>query len=378
MNLAFCLFNYFPFGGLERDFMAISRECMGRGHSIDVYTLSWQGERPQGLNLHLVKAGGRSNHGRAAHFHRNLQTELATSRHDLVLGFNKMPDLDIYYAADVCYRARIARQRSFLSKLTPRYRQLSAFEEAVFSPDAGTDIIYLASQEKRNYQAAFNTPDDRFYYGPPGVDVEAIRNQLSPENRLQLRQELGLEDKDNLLLMIGSNFHTKGVERSIRALAALPGNIRNHSFLYVIGRGKQRPYEKLAARLGVAEQVRFLGGRDDVPRFLAAADFLLQPSLTENTGNAIVEALVAGVPVLATETCGYSEHVLQAGSGRVVGCLPFRQEEMDAALAEMMSSPRRQTWQQNALAYSEQNDLGNRPQVVVDILEKIAKARERG
>lgn len=210
------------------------------------------------------------------------------------------------------------------------------------------------------------------------MDVEAIRRQLKPENRHQLRHELGLDDKDILLLMIGSNFHTKGVERSIRALAALPEETRSHSFLHVIGRGKEGPYLKLAAKLGVAEKVRFLGGRDDVPRFLAEADFLLQPSLTENTGNAIVEALVAGVPVLATETCGYSEHVLKADSGQVVGCTSFHQEEMNVALAEMLVSQRRRTWQDNALLYSEENDLGNRPKVVADVLEQIATKRGRG
>lgn len=378
MNFVFCLFNYFPFGGLERDFMAISRECLARGHAIEVYAMSWQGERPKGLDIHLVKGAGRTNHGRAAAFHQNLLADLRARSHDLLVGFNKMPDLDVYYAADVCYRGRIARQRNFLTKLTPRYRLLASFEEAVFGPASDTDIIYLAGQEKRNYQAVYNTPDQRFYYGPPGVDVEAIRSRLRPGNRDQLRQELGRQDKDILLLMIGSNFHTKGVERSIRALAALPAEMRSRSFLYVIGKGKEGPYGKLAAKLGVAEHVRFLGGRDDVPRFLAGADFLLQPSLTENTGNAIVEALVAGVPVLATETCGYSEHILQADSGLVLGCAPFCQEEMDAALAEMLTSPLRRKWQENALAYSEQNDLGNRPQVVADILEQIAMNKRGG
>ncbi len=378
MNFAFCLLNYFPFGGLERDFMAISRECQSRGHAIQVYTMSWQGERPKDLEIHFVEGSGRTNHGRAVAFHRNLQKELQGRQHDLVVGFNKMPDLDVYYAADVCYRARIARQRNFLSKLTPRYRRLAAFEEAVFGPASETDIIYLAGQEKRNYQDVYHTPDQRFYYGPPGVDVNAIRNRLRVTSCSELRQGLRLEDRDIFLLMIGSNFHTKGVDRSIRALAALPEATRKHSFLHVIGRGKEGPYQKLAAKLGVAAQVRFLGGRDDVPRFLACADFLLQPSLTENTGNAIVEALVAGVPVLATETCGYSEHVLQADSGLVVGCAPFRQQEMDAALAELIASPQRRTWQDNARLYSEKHDLGSRPRVVTDILEQIATSKGRG
>lgn len=377
MRFVFSLLNYFPFGGLERDFMAISGECLARGHEIVVYTMSWQGDRPLGLDIRLLKGAGRTNHGRAAAFHQELLAALAAHRHDLLVGFNKMPDLDVYYAADVCYRARIARQRSFLTKLTPRYQRLAAFEEAVFSPASATDIIYLAGQEKRNYQAVYHTPDHRFYYGPPGVDVAAIRSQAGPETRRLLRAELGLTADDILLLMIGSNFHTKGVERSIRALAALPPALRAHTFLHVIGRGKEGLYRKLAAGLGVATQVRFLGGRDDVPRLLAGADFLLQPSLTENTGNAIVEALVAGVPVLATETCGYSEHVLAADSGRVVGSSPFRQEEMDAVLASMLASPQRPVWRQNGLRYSEEHDLGSRARVVADILEDCGR-RKRG
>ena len=44
MRLAFCLFRYFPYGGLQRDFVRIAQACRARGHSIDVYTLRWEGE----------------------------------------------------------------------------------------------------------------------------------------------------------------------------------------------------------------------------------------------------------------------------------------------------------------------------------------------
>ncbi|PLX50934.1 MAG: hypothetical protein C0613_02565 [Desulfobulbaceae bacterium] len=378
MKFAFCLFNYFPFGGLERDFLAISRQCLARGHDLDVYTMSWQGEQVPGLTVHGLSATGLTNHGRAASFHRQLQAALVGSDHDLLVGFNKMPDLDVYYAADVCYEARISRQRGFLTRLTPRYRRLAAFEKAVFAADSSTAIIYLAGQEKRNYQAVYHTPEARFYYGPPGVDVAAIRNRMGPENRRRLRQQLGLQEMETMLLMIGSNFHTKGVERSIRALAALPTDLRRHSFLYIIGRGKEKWYLKLAGRLGVGNQVRFLGGRDDVPSFLAAADLLLQPSLTENTGNAIVEALVAGVPVLATATCGYSEHVLAAESGLVLDSAPFAQDEMNRALARMYDPEKRRLWHDNAVRYSTRQDLGNRPQVVAEILERLAVGKKKG
>jgi UDP-glucose:(heptosyl)LPS alpha-1,3-glucosyltransferase len=207
------------------------------------------------------------------------------------------------------------------------------------------------------------------------VDTQRIQSFLGKENRKKIRAELQLAEEDNFLLMIGSNFHTKGVDRSLHALAALPHHLKKSTSLFIIGKGDHKKYVALARKLGAENQVRFLGGRDDVPRFLAGADLLLQPSLTENTGNAIVEALVAGIPVLATQTCGYAEHVMKAQAGKVIPCNPFKQEQMNFLLREMLTSPDRNRWRDNALAYAAQTDLSSRPVVVADLLEIIADSK---
>ena len=107
MKLAFSLFNYFPFGGLERNFMASCKECIKRGHSIDVYTMHWEGISPDFLNIISVPIKGLSNHGRAQNYVHFLEKHLDRNSYDLVVGFNKIPNLDIYYNADVCYEARV-------------------------------------------------------------------------------------------------------------------------------------------------------------------------------------------------------------------------------------------------------------------------------
>ena len=43
MKLAFCLFKYFPYGGLQRDFVRIARACIERGHTVEAFCLAWQG-----------------------------------------------------------------------------------------------------------------------------------------------------------------------------------------------------------------------------------------------------------------------------------------------------------------------------------------------
>ena len=54
LKIAFCLFAYRPFGGLQRDFYRIAQICAGRDHSVDVYTMEWQGEIPGNLNVHVL------------------------------------------------------------------------------------------------------------------------------------------------------------------------------------------------------------------------------------------------------------------------------------------------------------------------------------
>ena len=132
MKLAFCLFKYFPFGGLQRDFLRIARECKNRGHEIHVYTMRWDGDPEPDFIVHLIKVKTWQNHVRNMTFATKVHPLLQNEKYDLVIGFNKMPDLDMYYAADVCYQARVREQRSACYRLLPRYRQNVAYEQAVF------------------------------------------------------------------------------------------------------------------------------------------------------------------------------------------------------------------------------------------------------
>lgn len=378
MKLAFCLYNYFPYGGMEKNLLNISKECLKRGHSLDIFTMSWEGEKLAGAKVILVPTSSVSNHGQAAAFSSNLANHLDRNSYNLIMGFNKIPQLDLYYAADVCYVARVQRQRSFLSRLTPRYRLFSKFERAVFSPESSTEILILSNKEKTIYQTIYGTPEKRFHDVPPGVNKKNIRSALGTENRKHIREKLELAPGDTFLLMIGSHFKTKGVDRSIHAVAYLPLTLQKTTHLFIIGKGDEKPYRNLSEKLGISNNIHFLGTRDDVPLFLAGADLLLQPSRTENTGNAIVEALVAGVPVLATESCGYAFHIEHAGAGKIIPCTPFSQETMNTILHDILSSQGKNIWRKNAIDYADKTDLYNRFKVITDIIETIgAKQKAR-
>jgi UDP-glucose:(heptosyl)LPS alpha-1,3-glucosyltransferase len=177
-----------------------------------------------------------------------------------------------------------------------------------------------------------------------------------------------------MLLMVGSAFHTKGVDRAICAVASLPEDLRKRVKLYVLGRGKIELFSKIAEKKNLVEQVKFLGGREDVPAFLLAADLLVHPARTENTGTVLIEAMAAGLPVVVTENCGYAFHVQEADSGRIVP-MPFEQKTLDSTLAEVLSSSDLSRFAENGVKYTASVDVTGLHEKAVDIIEDVARRR---
>jgi UDP-glucose:(heptosyl)LPS alpha-1,3-glucosyltransferase len=378
MKLAFCIFKYYPFGGLERNFLRITEECIKRGHEITIYTMKWDGEVPgfignSNCRIEKVPFRGATNHSRCFFYHKNLSRILSSESYDLILGFNRMPGLDLYYCADVCFKADIRKRHSFLYRFTPRYRVYSEFEEAVFGKESDTKILILSHIQREIYSKVYGTSEDRFFPVPAGLEKERLRSTASPEARSENRAKMGLKEDDNMLIMVGSDFRRKGVIRSIKAVAELPAPLDKKTKLFVIGKGKQDVLEKTARDLGIGDNVVFTGAVNDVENYLSAADLLLHPAVSENTGNAIGEALISGTPVIATSNCGYAFHVEEADAGKVVDGDQYSQEEMNKALKDLLEKlpDKREEWKKNAIAYTDKTDFYSRPQTVADIIEKL-------
>ena len=188
--------------------------------------------------------------------------------------------------------------------------------------------------------------------------------------RREFRQQLGIGDNEKLILQIGSGFKVKGVDRSLLAIASLPSEVRDSTKFMLVGQDKSVRFQNQAIDLGINNQVQILSGRDDVPRFLAGADILLHPAYIESAGYVLVEATIAGLPVLTTASCGYSFHIAKAQSGEVCS-EPFRQEELNARLLDMIQKLGTASWSANGLKYGRETDLYTLPETVTDLIEQL-------
>lgn len=368
MQLAFVLYKYFPFGGLQRDFMRIALECQQRGHQIRVYTLIWEGDVPPGFEVLVAPVKALFNHRRNEKLTAWMQADLARRPVDRLIGFNKMPGLDVYYAADGCFEDKAQTLRNPLYRKWGRYRHFAEYERAVFAPEARTQVLMISEVQQPLFIKHYGTPLSRFHLLPPGISQDRRAPADAPQIRQAFREEFGLGADERLLVQIGSGFKTKGVDRSLKALAALPAALKKRTRLFVIGQDDPKVFQLQSKALGLTEQVTFMKGRSDIPRFLLGADLLIHPAYNENTGTVLLEALVAGLPVLVSKVCGYAHYIAEADSGLVLD-EPFEQEQLNAYLQRMLEDPQaRADWARNGLAFADSADLYSMPQHAADVI----------
>lgn len=357
MLIALCLFKYFPYGGLQRDFLAIGKELYKRGHQIRVYTRSWQGDKPSEFDIIEVPVRALTNHSANVKYYEWVKKHLASHPVDKVVGFNRMPGLDFYYDADVCYAEKIEQeQRGFFYRISGRCKHYLEYEKAVFEKGTKTKILLLSRIQQTYFQKHYQTESERFFLLPPGISPSRKYQNAPSGAREKICKELDIPISSFLLLQIGSDFSRKGVDRSIEALASLPEDIRQKTHFIVIGQDNPNNFIKLSKKLKVDTNVHFLLGRNDIPYFIAGCDILLHPARSENTGTVILEALVGGLPEIVSRECGYSQYVNIANTGYVIE-KPFSQENYTIKLKQALENKKLETWSRNACFYADNNDL---------------------
>ena len=197
-----------------------------------------------------------------------------------------------------------------MASFGPSYgRSSAAFRvgERVCAPM--TDVIVTVGEDlrRRYLQSGIGRPEQYLVVRSP-VRLEAflaVRN-LDPAHRTQIREALGVPASAAVLLSVGFLERRKRHDLLLGELRPLLAS--GLASLAVAGDGDRRPaLERLAKEMGIAQAVRFLGHVDHVEELFAVADVLVHTSAVEGAPQVVLQALAAGVPVVATETEGLGE-----------------------------------------------------------------------
>jgi glycosyltransferase involved in cell wall biosynthesis len=181
-------------------------------------------------------------------------------------------------------------------------------------------------------------------------DVTFVANgiePLVPGEPGRVREELGLAPGDPVIGTVAVLRREKRLDLLVRAVAALAVEFPRVA-LVVAGEGPERaPLEELARELGVADRMRLLGHRTDVPDVLAALDVAASASEREGSPLAVMEYMEAALPVVATRVGGLPDLIEDGAHGLLVP--PGDGDALAAALAELLRDPdRRRTMGERA------------------------------
>lgn len=173
------------------------------------------------------------------------------------------------------------------------------------------DAFVLNSRRVASFAVASEgVPPERLVYIPNGVDAGLY---ACPVSRTALRAEFGLPEHAIVIGSVGRLAYQKGFDVLIEALSHL-GQREIHLVLAGTGEERERLHIQ-ACRLGIEKRVHFVGYRRDIPQWLGALDLYVQPSRFEGAPNALLEAMAAGCPIVATDVDGNSELISDGTHG---------------------------------------------------------------
>jgi glycosyltransferase involved in cell wall biosynthesis len=172
-----------------------------------------------------------------------------------------------------------------------------------------------------------------------GIDVKSFAGYLLSDAAEGLRNELGLRSAPRVLTTVARLHPQKGHRFLIKAMPQILGTLPGVHLL-LVGEGELREeLELAAATYGVRDYVHLLGSRTDVPRLLAISDLFVLPSLWEGLPNSVLEAMAAGLAVVATDVDGCSELVVNGKTGVLVR--PGNADVLAAAITSLLLDDKR-------------------------------------
>ncbi|HEY7069938.1 MAG TPA: glycosyltransferase [Acidimicrobiales bacterium] len=195
-----------------------------------------------------------------------------------------------------------------------------------------TDVLVAVSAEVQDELLDLGIGRaSQFRLIPVGLDLDDFLAVSGPTGRL--RSSLAIPPDAPLVGIIGRLVPIKAVDVLIDALALIPD-----AHVAVVGDGEERSrLEARAAAAGLAARVHFTGWTDDVPAALADCDVVALTSRNEGTPVALIEALAASRPVVATRVGGVPSVVLPDRTGLLVP--PDDPPALAAAITRLLTDP---------------------------------------
>jgi UDP-glucose:(heptosyl)LPS alpha-1,3-glucosyltransferase len=321
MKIAIIRQKYAPYGGAEKFSAQYIDRLAQLGYEVHIFAREWKTSGYPNVHLHQISVKSKSSTLRLLEFNQEIERELSKYSFDLIQSHERTTTQDIYRAGDGCHKEWLAQRKKYypikgwLSFLNPFHWAVLKIEREIFTPENYKRIVAISQMVKKDIQ---------YHYKLPDKDISVIHNGVSlkrfhPSNRSEyyryIRQKLDIPPNAISILTVGSGFERKGLKFLIKSLKYLEAKDWR---LIVIGKGNWKKYRRYASWKNRSKLIHIAPPVEEIEQYYAAADIFALPSLYEPFGNANLEALASGLPVVTSKNSGAAELITHKLNGMVV------------------------------------------------------------
>jgi UDP-glucose:(heptosyl)LPS alpha-1,3-glucosyltransferase len=377
-------------GGAETYVADLCRALAQGSHRVDLYAESWADDcLPRGVNVVPVKVTGRNKLERLWNFADQSEQAMRHGQHDCSVGFINTWAHDVIIpqggVQEGSLRANAARFSTaihsqayrLVKSANPKFWVHRAIERRQYDHERTARYVAVSEMVRRHLETFHHVPKQRIHVVPNAIDLRRVDVPQPGAVRCGFRNRLGFEPGDLVGLFVGHNFALKGLHPLIDALGARKR--RNPSgraiHLLVCGSGNAASYARMAARLGLRDQVHFLGFYPDIRDAYWSSDFFVQPTYYDPCSLVVLEALACGLPVITTEQNGAGELMTDGKEGFILTS-PGAEAELVAALDKMTDDRYRRAMSAEARKLGRQQTFDVHVERLVAIFEEAARGKK--
>ena len=373
-------------GGAETSTQQFMHHLQAEGIELHLFTRSRPSPAP-GMFVHTVSGAAMSRVRRSVTFAHRVERLLKADRFDVIHAITPCRGVDIYQPrggtiAETIERNLALRRRGparslkkYASHFNLKQRYLRAIERRIFRDPQGPIVVAISDYVVRQFKRHYGVPDERIRKIFNGVDPPATSPEDRARDRAAIRREFGFTDQQVVVLCVAHNFKLKGVRRWMEALALMVRQGVTDLRSLVVGKGDSQLWHRLAARLGIARVLTFVGPSDRVRQIYHAGDMLVHPTYYDPCSRVVLEAMVAGLPCITTRWDGASE-VIDPGRNGYVLDDPGDVRALADYVARLRDAEHRRALSEAARKVVDAVSMARHTREVIELYEQIRRHRE--
>ena len=373
MKIAIIRQKFVLYGGAEQFADGFIHQLAKSGHEVHIFSNSWTPSHHSNITHHFVGTLGLNSFFRTLSFSIKVSKKIKEQHFDIIQSHEKTWGQDIYRAGDGCHIKWLHQRHKNISSIkklflfiNPFHQLILKLERNIFESSQCKKIIAISQMVKEDILENYQCPPEKISVIYNGVDLQRFHPKNKNIYRESIRKKLKIPENSILILFVGSGFERKGLQYLLQSTKYIE---KENWRLLLMGKGK---FEKFMRYAPANQRNRIIAKEPDpeIEKYYAAADLFILPSIYEPFGNANLEALATGLPVITTKYCGAANIIDSKINGLVIKD-PYNPEEIAEKINYLFNFSARESMGRKARELAEQFPSERNNREMLEIYKSI-------